>query len=164
MMNLTEIIWKQKEAIRAGSRAVFARLQPEHMGWQPEREALRIGELLRHIWMSEQGVRRVALDGDFSYYEKRIPQGLRAILGAPEELAQELETLERVHGETVAALQAFPHERLEEDRTHAALGYSRKVYSMLMGINEHEVHHRAQLMTYLRILGSPMPEAIRKKE
>jgi len=34
------------------------------------------------------------------------------------------------------------------------------VYAILLGINEHEIHHRAQLMTYLRILGTPVPEAI----
>jgi len=163
-MDLQQAIWKQKEAIRAGSRNVFARVQPVHMDWQPEREALRIGEMLRHLWMSEEGVRRVALEGDFAYFENRIPKGLRAVLGKPQELARELEHLERVHNETVAALKAFPADQLEAERVHAALGYRRKVYSILMGINDHEVHHRAQLMTYLRILGSPMPEAIRKME
>lgn len=163
-MNLIEIIVKQKETIRARSRQVFHLVRPEHMGWQPEREALRIGEMLRHLWMSEEGVRRVALEGNFAYYEKRIPEGLRAVLGKPEELARELENLERVHGETVAAIQAYPTERLDEERVHNGLGYRRKVFAILFGLNEHEVHHRAQLMTYLRILGTPVPEAVRKRD
>lgn len=163
-MNFTEIIVKQKEATRARSRQVFGLIRPEHMAWQPEREALRIGELLRHLWMSEEGVRRVAIEGDFSYYERRIPEGLRAVLGTPEELTRELESLERVHGETVAAIRNFSTERLEDERAHAALGYRRRVYAILMSLNEHEIHHRAQLMTYLRILGSPVAEAVRKSD
>lgn len=163
-MNLIDIIAKQKEVIRARSRQVFDLLRPEHMSWQPEHEALRIGELLRHLWMSEEGVRRVALEGNFAYYEERIPQGLRAILGTHEELPRELAHLERVHSETIAAIRTFPAGSLEEERVHARLGYRRKVYAILMGINEHEVHHRAQLMTYLRILGSPVPEAVRRKD
>lgn len=163
-MNFPEIIIKQKEGTRTRSRQVFSLIRPEHMGWQPEREALRIGELLRHLWMSEEGVRRVAIEGDFSYYERRIPEGLRAILGTPEELTRELPSLERVHGETVAAIRRLPKERLEDERAHEGLGYRRKVYAILMSLNEHEIHHRAQLMTYLRILGSPVPEAVRKSD
>jgi uncharacterized damage-inducible protein DinB len=132
------------------------------MAWQPEKDALRIGELLRHLWRSEEGVRRVALAGDFAYYEKRIPEGLRATLGTQEELARELEHLARVHAETVAAIRAFPAEQMESERAHAGLGFRRKVYAILLGINEHEVHHRAQLMTYLRILGAPVPEIVRR--
>ncbi len=163
-MDLIEIIAKQKETVRVGTRRVLERIKPEHMNWQPEKEALRVGEILRHLWMSEEGMRRIALDGNFAYYERRIPEGLRAILGTPEELSRELEHLERVHKETVQAIRQFPASRLEEDRVHDELGIKRKVYSLLIGLNEHEVHHRAQLMTYLRILGSPMPEAIRRND
>ncbi len=163
-MNLLEVILVQKQAVRTGTRRVLERLRPEYMDWQPERDALRVGEILRHLWTSEEGMRRIALEGDFAYYEKRIPEGLRAVVGTPEELARELEHLERVHAETLQALRACPEQRLGEDRTHAGLGIQRKVYSILLGINEHEIHHRAQLMTYLRILGSPLPESVRKTD
>jgi len=43
------------------------------------------------------------------------------------------------------------------------LGFRRKVGVILLGINEHEIHHRAQLMTYLRILGTPVPEAVTRR-
>ena len=133
------------------------------LGWQPEKEALSVGEMLRHLWVSEEGVRRVALESNFAYYERRIPQGLRAVLGTLEGLEEELANLERVHSQTLAAVRAFPPERMEEDRVHQALGFRRKVYVILLGINEHEIHHRAQLMTYLRMLGTPVPEAINRR-
>ena len=66
------------------------------MAWRPEKEALSVSEMRRHLWVSEEGVRRVALEGNFAYYEKRIPQGLRAVLGQPGTLEEELGNLERV--------------------------------------------------------------------
>lgn len=162
-MNIREIIVKQKEAIRGRTRQVVALARPEMLGWRPEKEALTVGELLRHLWVSEEGVRRAALEGNFAYYLTRIPQGLRAVLGGVQGLQEELANLERVHNETLAAVRAFSLERFEEERVHEGLGFRRKVYVILLGINEHEIHHRAQLMTYLRMLGSPVPEVINRR-
>lgn len=159
-MDLKQFFLKQKETIRTRTRQVVGMIRPEQMDWRPEKDALTIGETLRHLWVSEEGVRRTALDGNFSYYEKRVPQGLRAVLGTPRTLEDEIADLERVHRETLAAAEQFPLERWDDDRVHEGLGYRHKVSVILMNINAHEVHHRAQLMTYLRILGSPVPEAI----
>ena len=159
-MDLQQFFLKQKQAIRVRTRQVVEMIRPEHAAWRPEPGALSVGEVLRHMWHSEESVRRTALEGDFSYYERRVPQGLRAVLGTPAALAEERAALERVHNETLAAVSAFPIERWEDERVHDGLGYRRKVYAILLGINEHEIHHRAQLMTYLRILGTPVPEAI----
>lgn len=157
-MDIRELWLKQKEAVRAKTRPVLAAIPAGKFGYTPGNEALSIGEMLRHLWMSEEGVRRVALEADFAYYEKRIPQGLRAVLGAPRTLEEELADLERVHAESLAAVAAFPLERFEEMRDHDGLGYHRRVYAVLFGIIEHEAHHRAQLMLCLRLLGSPLPE------
>lgn len=162
-MDFRDLFLKNKEVIRRRTRQVAGMIRPEQFSWRPEKEALSVGEMLRHMWMSEQGVRRVALDGNFAYYETRIPQGLRAVLGAPTTLPQEIESLEQVHAETLAAVATAPEEVFEVERNHEGLGYRRKVYVILMGILEHEIHHRAQLMTYLRILGTPVPEAINRR-
>ena len=162
-MNLQEFFLKQKEAVRSRTRQVVGMLRPEQLTWRPEKDALTIGEMVRHLWVSEEGVRRAALEGNFAYYEKRVPEGLRAVVGAPHALEEELASLERVHRETLAAVSAFPIERWDEERVHQKLGFRRKIGIILMGINEHEVHHRAQLMTYLRILGTPVPEAVQRR-
>lgn len=161
-MDAKDVSLKQKEAIRRRTRDVAARLAPELMDWRPEKDALSVGEILRHLWVSEQGVRRVALQGDFAYYEARIPRGLRAVLGTPEGLEAELAQMESVHQQTVAEVEAFPAARFAEERVHAGLGYRRRVYAILLGLNEHEVHHRAQLITYLRLRGAPVPEFIHR--
>jgi uncharacterized damage-inducible protein DinB len=162
-MDVREYFLKQKEAIRHRTRQVTEPVRPEHLHWRPEKDALSVGEMLRHIWVSEEGVRRVALEGNFAYYETRIPKGLHAVLGVPATLEEELRNLERVHSETLAAVRSFPLEGWEEERVHEGLTFRRKVAVILLGINEHEIHHRAQLMTYLRILGTPIPEAILRR-
>jgi uncharacterized damage-inducible protein DinB len=162
-MTLQQFFLKQKEAVRARSRAVFAMIRAEDMTWKPENGALNVGELLRHLWVSEEGVRRCALEGDFKYYEIRVPKGLHAVMGAPASLDDELEDIERVHAETVRAVENLPKSVFDEERAHAELGFRRKVAVMLFGINEHEIHHRAQLMTYLRMLGTPVALKLGRK-
>jgi len=157
-MEFREIFLKQKEAIHKRMVEILGMVRPEHMEWRPEKDALSVGEMLQHLWVSEEGVRRVALQGNFAYYETRIPKGLRATLGPGATLEDNLANLARVYGETMAAVAACPAEVFEEERVCTDLGYRRKVWAILLGINEHEVHHRAQLSTYLRILGTPVPD------
>lgn len=158
---------RQKEAIRRRSEEVFALVRAEHLNWKPEQSALSVGEMLRHLWVSEEGVRRVALDGNFAYYETRIPKGLAAVLGTPVlstpvGLGDELKNIDRVHRETLDAVAAQPPELFDVERAHPGLGFRRKAAVILFGINEHEIHHRAQLMTYLRMLGAPAPEPFKR--
>ncbi len=77
---------------------------------------LSIGEIVRHLWMSEEGVRRVALEGKWDYYGKRVPLGLFAILGEVKSIEDELAQIENVHQETLRAVAAFPLDRWEEER------------------------------------------------
>jgi uncharacterized damage-inducible protein DinB len=163
LMTIQELFLKQKEAMRARTRQVTSLLHEEEMGWRPVPGALSVGEMLRHMWVSEEGVRRVALAGDFTYFEKRIPQGLGAVVGKPRSLAEELEQWEKVHAATLTQVAQFPLDRWEEERANEGLGIRRKVAVILFGINEHEVHHRAQLMTYLRMLGTPAPEPFARR-
>lgn len=162
-MNIQELFLKQKEALRGRTRQVTSLLRENQISWRPVPGALSVGEMLRHMWVSEQGVRNVALNGDFSYYEKRIPGGLEAVLGTPRTIVEEIASLENTQAETLAAAAALPLERWEDERVHEGLGFRRKITVILFGMNEHEVHHRAQLMTYLRILGTPAPEAIARR-
>ena len=159
---LQDFFLKQKAAIRKRSEEVFALLRPEHMEWKPEKGALSVGDMLQHLWVAEEGVRRVALDGNFTYYEKRIPKGLAGVLGKTGSLAEELKNIERVHQETLAIVAAQAADLFEEERANAGIGFRRNVAVILFGINDHEIHHRAQLMTYLRMLGTPAPEPFKK--
>ena len=156
-MDLKTAFLKQREAIQTRSREITALIAADQMAFRPTKEVLSIGEMLRHLWTSERGTRRIALAGDFSYLETRIPRGLHAVLGTIGSLEEEVAAGDREYHATQAEVAAFPAEQLDAERTYPPLGYRRKVYAILLGINEHQVHHRAQLMTYLRMLGIKIP-------
>ena len=151
-MDLKDFFLKQKQAIHQGTLGVLSKIPAEQIGWRPAEGMLSLGEIARHLWMSEEGVRRTALEGDWGYYEKRVPQGLFAILGEVKSLTDELVQIEKVHQETLRDVQAFPLERWKEERVNDQFNIRRKVFVMLFGINEHQIHHRAQVGAYLHIL------------
>ena len=157
-MEFRDIFLKQKETIRRRTLEVIGNLRPEHMNWRPEKDALSVGEMLQHLWVSEEGVRRVALENNFAYYETRVPDGLRATLGSPRTLDEDFGNLARVHSETISAVSSCRSDIFDTERLRPDFGFRRKVWVILMGINEHEIHHRAQLSTYLRLMGRPLPD------
>ena len=154
-MDLLELFLKQKEATRKRTRAVFPNIPRDKVSWVPAPGALSVGLLLRHIWHSEAGVREVPLYNRWTYYERRIPEGLFPILGEPESIDQEIATMEKVHQETLDIVSKAPADIFEQEFRNEEFNFRRKGYAILFGIIEHEVHHRAQLLTYLRLLGHP---------
>jgi len=164
-MDLKEFFLKQKQAVHRGTHDVFGKIASDQLHWRPAEGMLSLGEIVRHTWMSEEGLRRVALDGDWSYFEGRVPMGLPrflATLGPVESLAKEISQMENAHRETLLRVGEFPVERWEEERNHEPFNIHRRVSVMLFGITEHQIHHRAQVGTYLRILtgGRASPYAL----
>lgn len=151
-MDLKEFFLKQKQASYKNSLKVFQAIPPDQLDWRPAADMLSLGQIVRHVGMSEAGVRRVAIENVWEYYEKRVPLGLFKLLGEVTSVPDELSVLERIHQETMSAVEAFPIERWEEERRNDAFGVRTKVVVMLFGINEHNTHHRAQVGTYLHIL------------
>ncbi|HUI42132.1 MAG TPA: DinB family protein [Terriglobia bacterium] len=151
-MDLREFFLKQKQATHKNTLKVFEAIPPDQLHWRPAAGMLSLGQIVRHVWMSEDGVRRVATEGRWDYYEKRVPQGLFAILGDVASLSDELARLHEVNEQTLAAAAAFPLERWEEERRDERFGVRTKVAVMLFGINEHQAHHRAQAGVYLHLL------------
>ena len=156
-MDFRELFLKQKEATRKRTRAIFPLIPRDKAGWAPVQGALPLGLMLRHIWSSEAGVREIPLYHRWNYHERRIPEGLFAILGEVTDIDPEIEKMEKVHQETMDLIAQTPAEIFDEEFHNEKLNIRRKGYVILLGIIEHEVHHRAQLLTYLRILGHPMP-------
>jgi uncharacterized damage-inducible protein DinB len=151
-MDLKEFFLKQKQAVHEGTLEVFEKIPRDQLDWRPAEGLLSLGEIVRHVWMSEEGTRRAALEGKWDYYEKRVPQGLFAILGEVTVLDDELRQIERVHQDTLRAVQEFPLDRWEDVRELPQFNLRRRIAVMLFGINEHIIHHRAQVGTYLHLL------------
>ena len=151
-MDLKEFFLKQKEAAHQGMVKVIGQIPANQMGWRPAPGMLSLGELARHVWVSEEGARRMALHNDFGYFEKRIPSGLGAVLGEVEPLEKELAHIEAVHQDTLREVLGFPSERWNEERVNEPLEIRRSIAVALFGITEHQIHHRAQVSTYIHIL------------
>ncbi len=151
-MDRKELFLKQKEAEHKGTVAIYAKIPRDRLGWRPAEGMLTLGQMAPHVWRSEEGVFRIAIDGDWNYYAKRIREGIFATLGEVKSLDEELREIGRVHRATLHAAQAFPLDRWEEIRanpeyrTHGAAGV------ILFRIIEHHIHHRAQVGTYIHIL------------
>ena len=151
-MDLKEFFLKQKQATYKNSLKVFQAIPTDQIGWRPAEDMLSLGQIVRHVGMSEAGVRRVAIENVWDYYDKRVPLGLFKLLGEVTSLADELALVEQIHQETMTAVERFPIERWQEERRNDDFNVRTKVAVMLFGINEHNTHHRAQVGTYLHLL------------
>jgi uncharacterized damage-inducible protein DinB len=152
IVDVKELFLAQKESEHQGTIAVYEKIPGDRLDWRPAEGMLSLGQMARHVWLSEEGTRHIALDDDWSYYETRVPRGLLAILGEVKSLDDELHEIRRVHQDTLRAAKAFPLERWEEIRENTQFHTHRSVGTMLFRIIEHQIHHRAQVGTYLRIL------------
>jgi uncharacterized damage-inducible protein DinB len=161
IVDIKQLFLLQKRAEHDGTMSVYRKIPPDRLEWRPTEGALTLGQMARHVWKSEEGTRRVALNDDWSYYQTRIPQGLLAILGEVKSLDDELREMQRVHKDTVRAVETFPLERWDEIRENAQFNFRWPAGVVLFRIMEHQIHHRAQVGTYLRILSgvraSPYP-------
>ena len=151
-MDVKELFLTQKESEHQGTVSVYEKIPRDRLDWRPAEGMLTLGQMARHVWRSEEGTRRIALDSDWTYYETRIPQGLLAVLGEVKSLDEELQEIRRVHQDTLRAVQAYSLERWDEIRENAQFHTRRPAGLMLFRIIEHQIHHRAQVGTYLRIL------------
>ena len=152
MVDIKELFRTQKESEHQGTLAVYEKIPRDRLDWRPAEGMLTLGQMARHVWRSEEGTRRIALDNNWTYYETRIPKGLLAILGEVKSLDEELQEMRRVHQATLRAAEAFPLARWEEIRENAQFHTRRAAGLMLFRIIDHQIHHRAQVGTYLRIL------------
>lgn len=107
-MDIRAFFLKQKHTAYYGTVNVLEKVPPDRLAWSPETGMLTLGELVRHLWSSEEGIRRIALRDQWDYLEVRIAQGLPAVLGEVKSLAGELHELERVHTDTMREAAEFP--------------------------------------------------------
>jgi uncharacterized damage-inducible protein DinB len=115
--------------------------------WKPCESAMSLGELVNHPWISEWGLIEAALTGSFP---KEWPAPLS-------DTASALAAFDKAHEEAVAKVMALTPEQLAEDV--APFSPERPLTRMaVLKMNlEHEIHHRGQLYTYLRIAGCEIP-------
>ncbi len=133
--------------VYARTLEVAQAVPPEQIDWRPLPGELTCGELIRHIASTElMNVRAVATG------EMRYP-GHDASLGPTHAAA--IAYLQGCHATAQALLRSMDSRRLRQNspgQWQDLPGWRR-----LLGMIEHEIHHRSQLCGYLTLLGCTPP-------
>lgn len=156
-MDIRTVLIANKEAVRAKTRNLYPKVPADKMTWAPEPKALTLGQLLRHLRQSEAGMLDVVRKGSWWYLEERVGPVLTSYVGPATEKDAEIAQLEATHAATIAFLREVPEEALEREYRFERLDRAMKGWAVILGMAEHEAHHRGQIATYLRLLGDPTP-------
>lgn len=137
------------QKIQARTRRVVCCIPPERLEWSPREGMWTLGDLARHLVALEREMFAENVHGRPSRYQ-----------GCGEELAsgyqEVLAYFDRVGAETGALIGELDDQRLQE-RCETPGGASITVWKWLRAMVEHHVHHRAQIYTYLSLLGVETP-------
>ena len=137
-------------------------LPAEHFDWKPRAEMLTARQVILHIAEAERAwIHHVWEKEPFEDYTIRHQdpsQGWVTLYDAPDHNTLKF-TLEESHRHT-QRLFGLPESELAKTATRTRRDGSTEEYTLhwiLAHVEEHELHHRAQLYLYLRMLGITPP-------
>lgn len=145
--------WRHE--VRAGTIAAVKSLTPEHLEWKPANGAHSIMGWLRHIGQSEDWWIQAGVLGRHDFMPRRKGELL--------DLEQVLAYLAETRATTERFLQEWSAERLQESVAippgfrGGYRGNSVTLHWVMGNLLNHELHHRAQIYLYLRLMGIDPP-------
>ncbi len=137
------------ESIRGRTLRVAVCIPDERYDWRPREDKFSFADLLRHLGAIERWMFAENVQGRPSRYPGHGPE----LAEGPEEVRR---FLERMHTESVEIFAGLTDEQLAAKCTTPA-GIPITTWKWLRAMVEHEVHHRAQVYTYLGLLEIPTP-------
>ncbi|MEP7339106.1 MAG: DinB family protein [Acidobacteriota bacterium] len=138
---------KNWHRVQKQTAAIMAVAPNDKYDWKPCDSAMTLGKLMNHLWMAEWGLTEAALTGAFP---KEWPAEIN-------DTAAMVEAFNKSHAESVAKVAALTPAQLDEEIAPFGPDKAMSRRAFLHVTNEHEVHHRGQLYTYLRIAGVEVP-------
>ena len=150
-----------KEEMFSRTMKVATLCPREKLMWSPLRDALTLGQLLRHMHRSEHNRTRLfnGLIEPAMYYFLRHGDGeakdLKATLGDVTDLEAELKALQEAHRYTLQTFGGLSDEDLARPADWG--GKTRTTLEFFLLMFEHDAHHRGQVAIYLRLLGVERP-------
>lgn len=148
MFDLDEFL-HHLERVRERTRNVAACIPAEHIEWTYKPGAFTLGDLVRHIAVTERYIWAETVHNRPSRY---VAHGRDFADGRDSVLA----FLDRLHEESVAQFRALTPEALMGKCTTPA-GTPLTTWKWLRMMPEHEIHHRGQIYTMLGMLDVPTP-------
>ena len=147
MLAHLDLYIKNWNRIHEQTKRIMAAAPNDKYDWKPCESAMSLGELVNHPWISEWGLIEAALTGSFP---KEWPAPLS-------DTASALAAFDKTHEEAVAKVMTLTPEQLTEDIAPFSPERPLTREAVLNLILEHEIHHRGQLYTYLRIADCEIP-------
>jgi len=145
--------------VRPGLMRLVTAVPPQELDFKPRPELMTARELVVHIAEAERAwvfcVRGGAQDEDWVVPQADPSQGYRLLVDAPDH-ASLLALLEQWHRPTQAWFDR-PEGDLAFEVYSEPKGRHYTAHWVLDRVHEHEIHHRAQLGVYLRMLGIEPP-------
>jgi uncharacterized damage-inducible protein DinB len=155
--------------VRKNTLVIAEEIPEQQYGFRPTPESRSVGEILAHIAVSSRG-----------FYETHVVQRVPTFIGIDfPSLMQQRREAERklaAKSEIVAALRSDGEvwgtflDGVTEDRLAETVTFpepveprSKSRFELFLQVKEHEMHHRAQLMVYERLLGL-VPHLTRERE
>ena len=135
--------------IRGRTTRIIRAIPPEKIDWTYAEGKWTLADLIRHIAALERYMFAENFLGRPSSYPGCGPEladGYDAVLAY----------YERMKDETVEILRGLPESRLQE-KCKTPGGAELAVWKWMRAMVEHEIHHRAQIYTYLGMLGAATP-------
>ena len=146
--------------VRPGLVRLVEALPERDFDFKPRPEMLTARQVVVHITEAEFAWVHCVVDGakdyDWIVPEDDPAQGYKLVAEAPDR-ASLLAMLEEWHRPTQAWLDR-PDSELAREIVSEAKGRTYTVHWVLDRVHEHEIHHRAQLASYLRLLGVEPPD------
>lgn len=131
------------------TKSILAAVPNFNLEYRPDPFAKTANELLRHIASADNFFLRAVIDGAFVQGSVKIPDHVKT----PEEVAA---WYEREHAKNLDALSELSGEQLIQLVDFRGL-FQNPAYMFLEFGLLHAIHHRGQLSTYLRPMGSKVP-------
>jgi uncharacterized damage-inducible protein DinB len=131
------------------TRAVLAAVPNANLDYRPDPRAKTASELARHIAVAENRFLESVLTGTFNSNSPLLPQEVTAPL-------QVAEWYESNFQSNIDAVSKLSGEQLIRPVDFRGM-FERPAYFFLQLCLVHSVHHRGQLSTYLRPMGSKVP-------
>ncbi len=146
MANMDSFVsnWRR---IHKQTTKIMAAAPNDKYDWKPCDSAMTLGELMNHLWIAEAGLVAAAKTGVFP---KEAPPKIT-------DTAELIAAYDKTHEEAIAAATALTPEELSEQVAPFGPDKPMSRMTLLHLTHEHEIHHRGQLYTYLRIAGCEVP-------
>jgi uncharacterized damage-inducible protein DinB len=134
--------WEQESAT---TRNVIARI-PEGSTYRPDPKSRTASEIAWQITCSEKMLIEALETGKVQWAPDPTPETMKAMVGV----------YEKQSGDVIRRLKALPAERWNGSLDF--LGHDRKTAPIAWSFLFDIVHHRGQITTYLRPMGSTVPQ------